>query len=93
MKQASVSPAESEAEVFTENHKVFSYDAFTTACPSFIRANDASEWLRDHGFTNSRLFKPARYPAPLPKGALWYAADITPDEARAWYLAEYHPNI
>lgn len=94
MKQASVSPAESEAEVFTESHQVFSFNAFREGCPAFNRDNEATEWLRNHGYTNTRLFTLARYKdSTITKGALWYHADLDKEYAREWYLSEYYPQV
>ncbi|WP_436868205.1 primase-helicase family protein [Enterobacter hormaechei] len=94
MKQASVSPAESEAAVFTESHQVFSFNAFREGCPAFSRDNEATDWLSKHGYTSARLFTLTRFKdTPLTKGALWYHSDMDKGHAREWYLSKYYPQI
>jgi len=94
MKQASVSPAESEAEEFTESHVVFSFNAFREGCPAFSRDNEATNWLRNNGYTSARLFTLTRFKnTPLTKGALWYHSDLDKQQAREWFLSKYYPQI
>lgn len=96
LKQASISPAHHEAEAFTEDRKVFSFDVFRDSCPAFSRQNEASEWLKEHGYTADRLFRngPHKNVPNITKGALWYPASWTKEQASEWYLAHvHHMNI
>ncbi|HEX4502349.1 MAG TPA: primase-helicase family protein [Scandinavium sp.] len=91
MKQASISEEQNEAEIFTGENPAFAFQAFHDACPSFPRAQDASQWLRDNGYMSARVNTRAGLKS------VWYRApqdgsSKIPESVLSWFVDKYYPT-